>query len=149
VTTLLTALLWLVGGTLIALPVPIIAAIASSPAVIVSERTFKQRGVLPTWGVLLTAACVLYVLLAFSAFVVESARPSLAAIHGPSKYLLWAIAFFVAGLPGWMMLRDSPGATPTMRGAVPIGVPLSDAGFLVFVFFPSVLRFAWGWVPHL
>ena len=106
------------------------------------------------FGSIISALCQSYVYLAYVAFVVNW---TLLAVKrdGVIRFLLWSVAFLVIFCPIWLNLihariedKEAKHTNPQVE-ALHITVFLTLIGFFVFIFAPSVMHFAWGWLPYM
>lgn len=148
-----TAVLMALGGTMAAALWTFAVGLGGAPGAAVNEVMVRksEAGTIHPAGWLLTVLGQTYVSLIFVAFVVLSTRSVVGEHTGPGKWLMWFVAWAVAGAPTLMAARDSgQEAAPTVQHlATNYTVPLSQMAFFLFAFLPVSLTWGWSWVPHL
>ena len=154
-------LLAFVGLLVAALYAMCILGLAGVLGALVSETLSRksEKPQVSILGLILTILGQTYASLAFVVFIVLSVRNWVGETTGFGKWIIWIVAFFVSVAPVKMALKDASaywkenfeGASAgkiTQFYAITFTVPITIIGFFVFVFFPSVTSFGWGWIPH-
>lgn len=142
-------------GTLAAAVVTFLLWIAGAPGSLVAGR--GKNAAARVAGLLITVACQSYLALAFAAVIIESARPITEKASGAWQIFLWCVVVFVAAEPGaiavnWVAAGQPDENLTVSRVTTQTAVLTSSvnfAGAVIFVIFPSVVSWGWGWVPHL
>ncbi len=139
----------------------VVLGVAGAPGALVSEA-FSRKSDEPRvsiFGLILTVVGQSYASLAFVALIVLSVRSWVADSTGFTKWILWTVAFFVAVEPAAIVFKDvnaqmAKELERAMVGrlthcyAMPYTALITIVGFFVFVFFPSLASWGWGWTPH-
>jgi len=106
------------------------------------------------FGSIVSALCQSYAYLAYVAFVVNWTLLA-AKREDVVGFLLWPVAFLAIFGPMWSNLmhariedQEAKHANPQVE-ALYITTIVTLVGFFVFIFAPSVMHFAWGWLPYM
>lgn len=106
------------------------------------------------FGSIVSALGQSYIYLAFTAFIVNWTMLA-ANREDVVGFLLYPFAFLAVLVPIWFALirarveaREQESANAQVE-ALHITLLVAFLGFFVFVFAPSVIRFAWGWLPYV
>ena len=154
-------LLAFVGILVAALYAMFVLGFAGMPGALLAEAVSQrsQNPRIPVLGLLLTVLGRAYASLAFVVFIVQSVRSLVGNTTGIGKWIIWIVAFCVAVAPSWMALKDSTAKWKENFEGLSAGkivpyyaatftAPLTIVDFFIFVFFPSLISWGWGWIPH-
>ena len=132
----------------------IILNIAGLPGALLAGFPGKRSKARFIFGSIVSALGQSYVYLAFTAFVVNwtvlaSNREDVV------DFILYPFAFLVVMIPIWFALirgrveaREQKDANAQVE-ALHITLLVAFLGFFIFAFVPSVIKFAWGWLPYV
>jgi hypothetical protein len=152
--TLFCVILLIVFGIIANFLSIIILNVAGLPGALLAGFPGKRSRGQFIFGSVVSALGQSYVYLAFIAVIVG--WTTLAANREDViGLLLYPFAFLTTFVPIWFALirarveaREQKDASVQVE-ALHITVIVAFVGFFVFVFAPSVMRFAWGWLPYV
>ena len=128
--------------------------IAGLPGALLAGSPGKRSKARFIFGSIVSALGQSYVYLAFIAFIVNWTMLA-ANREDVVGFLLYPFAFLAVLIPMWFALirarveaREQESANPQVE-ALHITFLIAFLGFFVFAFAPSVIRFAWGWLPYV
>ena len=111
---------------------------------------YGNRGLI-TVGTLVSFVLESYLLLAFAGLVVRFVDGFLTGRPGAPAWPLWIVGWYLATAPVLFGGRASQGAHAPAASdtAFAFALPVAAFGFWVFVIWPEVLEWGWGWLPEL
>lgn len=128
--------------------------IAGVPGALLAGLPDKRSKGRFIFGLIVSALGQSYVYLAFTAFIVNWTVLA-ANREDVVGLLLYLFAFLAVLIPMWLTLtharieaREQKDANAQVE-ALHITLLVAFLGFFVFAFAPSVIRFAWGWLPYV
>jgi hypothetical protein len=137
-------------GTFAAVLYTVVLAFAGAPgsALTILGTRHRKHG-LVTAGTLLSFLVESYLLLAFAALVVRFVDGFLLQRPWAPAWPLWIVGWYLATAPVLFGGRGMPGAAARDASdtAFAFELPISALGFWVFVVWPAVLDWGWGWIP--
>jgi hypothetical protein len=139
-------------GTFAAVVWTVVLRIGGTPgSALAVLGTLRERRGLVKAGVALSFLIESYLLLAFAGAVIRFVQAFLESRPQAPAWPLWVVGWYLASAPVLFGGRESRGpvgrdATDT---AFAFALPLATFGFWVFVLWPGVLEWGWGWLPRL
>lgn len=128
--------------------------LAGVPGALLAGFPGKRSKARFIFGSIVSALGQSYIYLAFTAFVVNWTMLA-AKREDVVGFLLYPFAFLAVLIPIWFALirarveaREQESANAQVE-ALHITALVAFLGFFVFAFVPSVIRFAWGWLPYV
>ena len=139
-------------GTFAAVLYSVVLAFGGAPgsALTILGTRYRRRG-LVTAGTVVSFLIESYLLLAFAAFVVRVVAGFLTERPWAPAWPLWIVGWYLATAPVLFGGRGVPGAPArdATDSAFAFELPISALGFWVFLVWPAVLEWGWGWIPPL
>lgn len=117
-----------------------------------SDKRSKGRFI---FGSFVSAIGQSYVYLAFTAFIVNWTMLAANREDVTAGFLLYPFAFLTVVIPMWFTLTvarveaKEQGRQNAQVVALHITFLVTFLGFFIFAFAPSVITFAWGWLPYV
>ncbi|HKT61858.1 MAG TPA: hypothetical protein VJQ46_17505 [Gemmatimonadales bacterium] len=137
-------------GTFAAVLYSVVLAFGGAPgsALTILGTRYHRRGLI-TAGTVLTFLVESYLLLAFAALVVRFVDAFLANRPWAPAWPLWIVGWYLATAPVVFGGRNAWGAAPRRAAdtAFAFELPIAALGFWIFVMWPPVLEWGWGWIP--
>ena len=139
-------------GTFAAVIWTVVLRIGGAPgSAIAVLGTLRERRGLVNAGVALSFLIESYLLLAFAGAVIRFVQAFLESRPQAPAWPLWMVGWYLATAPVLFGGRESRGpvARDATDTAFTFALPLATFGFWVFVLWPDVLEWGWGWLPRL
>ena len=113
--------------------------------------TLRERRGLIQAGVVLSFLIESYLLLAFAGIVIRLVQAFIRSHPHAPPWPLWLVGWYLATAPVLFGGRASGDAVArdVTDTAFAFALPLAALGFWVFVVWPRVLEWGWGWLPRL
>jgi hypothetical protein len=113
--------------------------------------TLRDRGGLVKAGILVSFLIESYLLLAFAGAVLRFVQGFLESRPHAPAWPLWLVGWYLATAPVLFGGREprGPVARDATDTAFAFALPLAAVGYWVFVLWPGVLEWGWGWLPRL
>ena len=132
--------------------VALIMGFAAIPGALLYKKGLKAyNGFLLAIGFLLTLLCELYIVGAYSVFLVTLLRIFTIARPGFPAWPLWIAAFIHTGaVPMGVWLQKKTTEDEINPALYPLGFVtlLAEVIFFISIFAPAILRPVYGWVPY-
>lgn len=151
-TSLGVAALLGIVGTLAAVLWTVVLGVGGAPgsALAVLGTRFGKRALVLA-GTFVSFLLESYLLLSFAALVIRFVDGFLAIRPAAPAWPLWIVGWYLATAPVLFGGRSTPGAAArdATDTAFAFALPVAAFGFWVFVLWPAVLEWGWGWLPEL
>jgi hypothetical protein len=151
-TSLGVAGLLAIVGTIAAVLWTLVLGIGGAPGTALALLgTRRRRRSLVTTGTAVSFLIESYLLLAFAALVIRFVDGFLAGRPGAPAWPLWLVGWYLATAPALFGGRVAAGsdARDATDTAFAFALPVAGFGFWVFVIWPQVLEWGWGWLPEI
>lgn len=145
------ALLGIVG-TLAAVLWTVVLGLASAPGAALADVGARYgRRTLMSLGMLVSFLLESYLLLAFAALVIRVVQSFLTAHPSAPAWPLWLVGWYLATAPVLFggHHADAGAGREANETAFTFALPAAALGFWVFVLWPQVVEWGWGWIPSL
>ena len=157
--TILSIVLLIVFAVVANFLATIVVNLAGLPGALLSGTPGKRSIARFKFGSVIAALGQSYVYLAYAAFIVNWTMLAARREDVPFGFILWPVAFLAVLGPIWKnwiqgrieakeVMRETGFANPQVEG-LQYTVLASIVAFLLFAFFPSVMKFGWTWVTYI
>jgi hypothetical protein len=139
-------------GTLAAVLWTVVLRIGGAPgSALAVLGTLRGRRGLVNAGVGLSFLIESYLLLAFAGVVIRCVQAFLQPRPHVPAWPLWLVGWYLATAPVLFGGRETRGpvARDATDTAFAFALPLAALGYWVFLLWPGVLEWGWGWLPRL
>lgn len=139
-------------GTFAAVLWTVVLGIGGAPgSALAVLGTRHDKRALISLGTLVSFVVESYLLLAFAGLVIHFVNGFLQARPGAPAWPLWIVGWYLATAPVLFGGKSTPGAAArdATDTAYAFALPVAAFGFWVFVIWPGVLEWGWGWLPEL
>jgi hypothetical protein len=137
-------------GTFAAVLWTVVLGVGGAPgsALAVLGTRYGKRTLI-TVGTFVSFVVESYLLLAFAGLVIRFVDGFLLSRPHAPAWPLWIVGWYLATAPVLFGGRSTPGAAArdATDTAFAFALPVAAAGFWVFVLWPQVLEWGWGWLP--
>jgi hypothetical protein len=138
-------------GTLAAVLWTVVLAVGGAPgsAVALLGARRGRRGLVNA-GIALSFLIDSYLLLAFAGLVIRFVQAFLQPRPHAPAWPLWLVGWYLATAPVLFGGRETQGsdARDATDTAFAFALPLAASGFWIFVLWPRVMEWGWGWLPR-
>lgn len=155
--TLIAVGLLAVAATIASFLFVFLLNIAGLPGALIAPRTLQQISARWFTGFVIALLGQSFVALAYVAFIVNWTQLAILK-QGANGWLLWPLAFLAAALPMWQTYSAAAREAKedgyfdlrhVQLDALGWTTLVSIGAFLLFAFFPLLMRSAYPWIPYM